>query len=235
MHTLHTAVSPDDLWVFQHYPEAAVVAVSRSQIASVPEPRRPSIRVIYNSCDFAAYDLADPPGEYLAFLGRMGARKNPLDAIRIAKAAGLPIVLAGRPQYAEEEQYFAEKIQPLIDGKMVRYIGPANHEKKRKFLRDAAAFLFPTSWSEPCAVAPLEAMACGLPVLAYDNGSVPEVIDYGVTGFYADSADALAALVPKALALDRRAVREHARRRFSHQRMVDEYLATYREVTARRT
>lgn len=227
VHTLHTAVGPDDLWAFKHYPDVPVAAVSHSQIASVPEPDRRSIRVVHNSCDFDAYDLAVPNGEYLAFLGRMGSHKNPLDAIRIAKAAGMPIVLAGAPQSAGENEYFEKEIKPLIDGKQVRHIGRANHEQKRELLKNAAAFLFPTSWAEPCAVAPIEALAAGLPVLAYPNGSVPEVVDFGVTGFYAESVDALAAFVSQALALDRAAVREHARKRFSHHRMVDDYLALF--------
>jgi glycosyltransferase involved in cell wall biosynthesis len=230
VHTLHTAVTVDDEWVLRQYPEVPVVAISHSQVASIMDQSRRPFRVIHNSCDFDAYDLAEPPGEYLAFLGRMGALKNPVDAIRIARAADLPIVLAGRPQTQEEERYFAECVSPLIDGSNVQYIGPLDHAQKRRFLRKAAAFLFPTSWREPFGIVQVEAMASGLPVLAYPNGSVPEVIEYGVTGYYAGSVETLVPLVPKALALDRVAVREHARRRFSHLRMVDEYEATFRDV-----
>ena len=230
LHTLHTAVTPDDLWVFKNYPGIPVVAVSKSQIAPVPEEWRRGVHVIYNSCDFDAYDLASPQGDYLTFLGRMGQHKNPLDAIRIARAAGMPIVLAGAPQSKPEEVYFEAEIKPLIDGKQVRYIGSVNRQQKRELLKNAAAFLFPANWQEPFGMVMVEALASGLPVLALNNGAVPEIVDYGVTGFYADSVKALVPLVPKALALDRKAIREHARKRFSHHRMVDDYLRIFRAL-----
>ncbi len=230
VHTLQTAVTADEQWVFRRYPEATVIAVSHSQIANVPEESRHNLHVSHNSCDFDAYDLADPPGQYLVFLGRMAPRKNPVDAIRIAQAVRMPLVLAGAPQARSEEIYFQDEVKPLIDGSQVRYIGSVNHEQKRELLRNAAAFLFPTSWAEPCAVAPIEALASGLPVLAYNNGSVAEVVEQGVTGFYANSVETLAALTPQALALDRKAIREHARKRFSHHRMVDDYLRIFSAV-----
>jgi glycosyltransferase involved in cell wall biosynthesis len=230
VHTLHTFVTIDDQWVFRRYPEATVVAVSHSQIANVPEESRHNFHVSHNGCDFDTYDLADPPGKYLVFLGRMASHKNPVDAIRIAQAVGMPLVMAGKPQAHPEEIYFQDEVKPLIDGKRVRYIGPVNHEQKRELLKNAAAFLFPTSWPEPFGLAPVEALASGLPVLAYSNGAVAEVIDYGVTGFYADSLETLIALVPEALALDRKAIREHARKRFNHHRMVDDYLRIFRTV-----
>jgi glycosyltransferase involved in cell wall biosynthesis len=232
VHTLHAALTVDDEWLMRRYPDVPLVAVSHAQISTLDEARRSRIRVVHNACDFDAYDLADPPGEYLVFLGRMGAHKNPKDAIRIARAVDLPIVLAGKPQTGDEERYFAAEIQPLIDGARVRYVGSVDHRQKRALLAGAAAFLFPTSWREPCAVAPLEALASGLPVLAYDNGSVSEVVEYGVTGYYASSAEALIPLVPQALALDRSTIRERARRRFSHLRMADDYEALYGELVA---
>jgi glycosyltransferase involved in cell wall biosynthesis len=138
----------------------------------------------------------------------MSANKNPVDAIRIAQAVRMPIMLAGAPQNSSEEIYFQNEVQPLIDNRQVRYVGRVNHEQKRELLRKAAAFLFPTSWAEPFGIVLVEALASGLPVLAYNNGAVPEIIDQGVTGFYANSVESLAAFVPQALALDRKAIRD---------------------------
>jgi glycosyltransferase involved in cell wall biosynthesis len=230
VHTLQTAVTADDQWVFRRYPDVTVIAVSHSQIASVPAELRRNFHVAYNACDFEAFDLAEPPGQYLAFLGRMNRAKNPVDAIRIAQAIKMPLVLAGATQERPEEIYFQDEVQPLIDGKQVRYVGRVNHEQKRELLRNAAAFLFPTSWAEPFGIVAIEALASGLPVLAYSNGSVPEIIDQGITGFYANSVETLAALAPQALALNRKAIREHARKRFNHDRMVDDYVRIFRAL-----
>ncbi len=233
IHTVHTALSPDDQWVLAKFPEARVVSVSKNQVAAVPAGRRKNMHVIHNGCDFGGYALSQTPGKYLVFLGRMSLEKNPVDAIRLAQAANLPIVLAGKPQTRKEEQFFQQEVKPLIDDKAVRYVGAVDFAQKRELLRNASAFVFPTNWPEPFAVAPLEALACGLPVLAFNNGSVAEAIDYGVTGFYGKSVEELAPLVPAALALDRAAIREHALKRFSHQRMVDEYETLFRCILAR--
>jgi glycosyltransferase involved in cell wall biosynthesis len=112
----------------------------------------------------------------------------------------------------------------------VRYLGAANHAQKVDLLKGAAALLFPIEWNEPFGVVMIEAMACGTPVVACRRGSVPEVVDPGVTGFYADAVAELPALVPRALALDRRVVRAHALSRFSTDRMVEEHIALYERL-----
>lgn len=230
IYSLRTALSIDDHWLLQRYPEIAFVAMSHSQIKAVPAERRLTIPVIYNGCDFEQYKPSFLPGKYLAFLGRMGKHKNPLGAIRTARAVDLPIVLAGKPQDQAEGVYFEREIKPLINGQDVMYVGPVNQEQKRAFLSSAAALLFPIQWEEPFGIVMIEAMASGTPVVACNRGSAPEVIDPGITGYYADSDEEMAALVPKALELDRRRVREHAQSRFSHLRMVDEYTQLYRSV-----
>jgi glycosyltransferase involved in cell wall biosynthesis len=139
-------------------------------------------------------------------------------------------VLAGQPQNAKEEAYFVERIQPLIDGEMVRWVGPVNHVQKNDLLRHAAALLFPIQWDEPFGLVMIEAMACGTPVVAHRRGSVEEVVDNGLTGFHSGVIDGLAELIPKALALDRRSVRSHAEKRFGFQTMVDAYLELYRTL-----
>jgi glycosyltransferase involved in cell wall biosynthesis len=157
----------------------------------------------------------------------MSYDKNPLGAIQIARAAGMPIILAGQAQQKKEEAYFEKEIQPLIDGKLVRYIGPVNHEQKTELLRNAAALIFPIQWEEPFGLVMVEAMACGTPVLARSLGSVGEVVDAGVTGHYAPEIEGMIELLPATLGLDRRTVRERAAERFSYERMVDGYIELY--------
>jgi glycosyltransferase involved in cell wall biosynthesis len=231
--TMHTSTHRDDEWAMARYPEADVVGISRHQMHAAGLKLKREFPVVYNGCDFDAYEPSYAPGEYLAFLGRMSDAKNPRDAIRIAQAVGMPIVLAGQPQNGAEEAYFATEVKPLIDGKNVRWIGPVNHPQKNELLRRAAALLFPIQWDEPFGLVMIEAMACGCPVVAHRRGSVEEVVDNGITGFHTSVIDAMAEAVPGALALDRAKVRSHAQERFGYQTMVDEYLHLYRKLIAR--
>jgi glycosyltransferase involved in cell wall biosynthesis len=232
--TIHTSPHVDDEFVFRRWPQVAVNGISRFQMHAAGVHLGRDFPVVYNGCDFGAYEPCFKPGEYLAFLGRMSPEKNPRDAIRIAQAVDLPIVLAGQPQNAQEQAYFAEQIQPLIDGESVRWAGPVNHLQKNDLLRHASALLFPIQWDEPFGLVMIEAMACGTPVVAHRRGSVEEVVDNGITGFHSSVIDGLAELVPQALALDRRTVRSHAESRFGFQSMVDAYVELYRALQAQK-
>jgi glycosyltransferase involved in cell wall biosynthesis len=227
---MHTCPQVDDEFVFRRWPEVAVNGISRCQMHGAGVRTGREFPIVHNGCDFAAYTPSFEPGEYLAYLGRMSLEKNPLDAIRIARAVEMPIVLAGQPQNPQEQQWFAEQVQPLIDGKDVRWIGPVNHAEKNELLRGASALLFPIQWEEPFGLVMIEAMACGTPVVAHRRGSVEEVVDDGITGCHAGVIDALAELVPRALQLDRAKVRAHAEGRFGYRAMVDAYVALYRTL-----
>lgn len=232
--TLHTSVHRDDEWALHRYPEIEVAGISEHQMHATGLRLHRKFDTIYNGCDFSSYEPSYARGEYLVYLGRMAQSKNPVDAIKIAKAVGLPLILAGRPQNAQEERYFASEVKPLIDGEQIRWIGPVNHIQKNDLLRKASALLFPIQWDEPFGLVMIEAMACGCPVVAHRRGSVAEVVDDGITGFHTGVIDGMAELVPQALALDRRKVREHAEQRFGCAKMVDEYLALYRRLIAER-
>jgi glycosyltransferase involved in cell wall biosynthesis len=228
--TIHTFPHQDDEWVFRRWPEVAVNGISRCQMQAMSLKLDREFPIVYNSCDFAAYEPSYEPGQYLAFLGRFSKAKNPLGAIHIAQACNLPIILAGQPQNADETRYFETEVKPLIDGERVKWIGPANHPQKVALLRNASALLFPIEWEEPFGLVMIEAMACGTPVVAHRRGSVNEVIDQGVTGFHAASMDALPELVTEAVKLDRHEVRRHAEARFGYKTMVSEYENLYRSI-----
>ncbi len=230
LHTIPTAITLDDQWVLNRYPTIPVTALSHQQLTPIDADRRQKIRVIHNGFDYDSYQLSEGPGEYLAFVGRIGPHKGPHEAIQIAKAAGLPIVISGAPLTREEKVYFQEVIRPLIDDKDVSYVGPVNDEQKNQLLSRALALLFPIQWDEPFGLVMIEAMACGVPVVACNRGSVSEVVDFAKTGFYGDSLNELCRFIDKAARLERKAVREHARQRFCYKRMVDEYLTIYESL-----
>src|SRR5215212_1386791 len=173
-----------------------------------------------------------PRGGYVAFIGRISPEKGPDRAIRLARTLGVPLKIAAKVDRADEE-YFREKIAPLVNQPGVEFIGEINERQKTKFLGDAQAVLFPIDWPEPFGLSVIEAMACGTPVLAVRNGSVPEIVDEGITGIIVDTMDEAVRLLPRVIALDRRAVRRRFEERFSADRMAKDYLAAYRSLLKR--
>jgi glycosyltransferase involved in cell wall biosynthesis len=158
----------------------------------------------------------------------MLADKGPADAIRIARAAGLPLILAGAAQDG-----YDVSADPGLDGERIRWVGHVGVEERNRLLVGATALLFPLAYPEPFGLVMLEAMACGTPVLATRLGAAPEIVEHGVTGYTAASWEELAALVPPAAALDRERVRRVAAERFDVRRMVDAHEALYRRIAAR--
>jgi glycosyltransferase involved in cell wall biosynthesis len=168
-------------------------------------------------------------GSYLAFLGRLTAEKGPEDAIRIARATGKPLRIAAKIPRAETA-YFKKKIEPHVDGENIQLVGEVDEKSKQPFLAQAAALLFPIDWPEPFGLVMIEAMACGTPVIAYRSGSVPEVIEDGITGFIVDSEEQAVSAVGKLAQLDREKVRARFEERFSAKRMAREYETQYRSL-----
>jgi len=169
-------------------------------------------------------------GGYLAFLGRIAPEKGPEAAVRIARAAGLPLRIAAKVDKADR-RYFKKAVAPLIDGDRVQFVGEVDERGKGAFLGAATALLFPIDWPEPFGLVMIEAMACGTPVIAFPDGSVPEIVEHGVTGFVVeDERDAIDA-VARLPQLDRGRVRQAFERRFTARRMAEDYLLLYRQLT----
>ncbi len=176
-------------------------------------------------------DLHRPPlkprGDYLAFLGRMSPEKGPDRAIAIATKAGIPLKMAAKVD-GGDRVYFREVIEPLLDNPLIEFVGEISDSQKASFLGNALALLFPIDWPEPFGLVMIEAMASGTPVIAWPSGSVPEIIDEGVTGLIVHSVDEGVAAVKKAASLDRRGIREVFEKRFSADVMARKYLNLYR-------
>ncbi len=210
--------------VVRRFPKAAFVSISENQ--RIPLPQANWVGTVYHGLPPDLLRPAFEPGSYLAFLGRLTAEKGPEPAIRIAQAVGMPLQIAAKVPRGETT-YFRERIEPQIDGKQVKLIGEVNDRAKQGFLARAAALLFPIDWPEPFGLVMIEAMACGTPVIAFRSGSVPEVIDHGITGFVVSDEEEAIRAIGRLAELDRRRVRAQFEKRFTSRRMTEEYLNHY--------
>jgi glycosyltransferase involved in cell wall biosynthesis len=222
--------SPDEHWVMGKYPDIAIAPISHSQVSTVPPSLKTNMTVIYHGCDLTQYSPLECDAGYLAFIGRMSSNKNPRDAIAAAKQLKMPIRLAGAPQTGSEQRYFDEFVRPQIDNEQVVYLGSISQSEKIDFLRHAAAVLFPIQWEEHFGLVMIEAMACGTPVVAFRRGSVPEVIDSGITGYYCEHVGEMPRFIKQAMMLDRSKIRQQVESRFSVSRMTNDYVNLYRKL-----
>jgi glycosyltransferase involved in cell wall biosynthesis len=173
-----------------------------------------------------------PYGGYLAFLGRISPEKRPDLAIEIAARAGMPLKIAAKVDRADQD-YWEDKIKPMVQAHAnVEFIGEISEAEKGKFLGGAVATLFPVDWPEPFGLVVIESMACGTPVIAFRRGSVPEIVEHGISGFIVDGVAQAAEAVAQAAMLDRAKVRAAFERRFTVERMARDYLRIYRSILA---
>ncbi|HVJ42917.1 MAG TPA: glycosyltransferase family 4 protein [Dongiaceae bacterium] len=227
--TLHGRLDlPEHQPVFQEFSSIPVISISKAQ--QKPVPQAGWIGNVYHGMP---EDLLTPrqtkPG-YLAFLGRIAREKRVDRAIRIAERCGLPLKVAAKVDKADRE-YFETEIEPLLrTHKNVEFIGEIGDRDKSDFLSGAIGLLVPIDWPEPFGLVMIESMACGTPVIAFNHGSAPEVVDDGVTGFVVRNEDEAVAAVGRLHTLPRVKVRQHFEQRFTAQRMASEYLSIYQRM-----
>jgi len=183
---------------------------------------------VYNTIDFSRYNLnqqIDPQQAPLMFLGRLDKIKGVHTAIKVAKATNNNLIIAGNISHTRDNlSYFKNEIEPLIDGKQIKYIGPLNDTEKNEYLQQAKGLLFPIEWEEPFGMVMIEAMACGTPVIAFKRGSVPEVINEGVTGFVVTNEREMIEQVANLKNIDRKTCRDMAESRFNLNKIAREYI-----------
>ncbi len=222
--TLHHAPTAEEVKLWSKYPEAPFVAISQEQARLLTGARVEG--VVLHGLDTDSFTFRAEPDDYLLFLGRFTEGKGVLQAIEVAKRVGnMRLILA-----AAEEDYYREKVAPHVDGESIVYVGEVDHDAKVKLYGGARALLYPVQAAEPFGLVLAEAMACGTPVAALDKGAVREVVEDGVTGIVYQDLDAMVSGLGRALALDRKTVRERAVARFGVGRMVREYEAIYRRL-----
>ncbi len=226
--TLHGRLDlPEHQPVFTTFSSVPVISISNAQRRPVPQANW--IRTIYHGVPERLLVPKPVTPGYLAFLGRIAPEKSVDRAIRIAKRCGIPLKIAAKVDKVDQE-YFDEIIRPVLDSPAVEYIGEINDGEKSDFLSGAIGLLVTIDWPEPFGLVMIEAMACGTPVIASNRGSVPEVVDEGITGFIVEDETSAVGAVHRLAQLDRTRVRAHFERRFTAERMAKDYLAAYRSV-----
>jgi glycosyltransferase involved in cell wall biosynthesis len=221
--TLHHAPRASEIALWRRYPEAPFIAISREQARLLTGLNVAGI--VLHSVDTERFVFREQPDDYLLFLGRFTEGKGVLQAIAVARRAGMRLLLA-----AADEAYYREHVAPLVDGRQIVYVGEADFNTKVRLYGGARALLYPVQAGEPFGLVMAEAMACGTPVAALDRGAVREVVDDDVTGVVFADADAMANGLGRVLSLDRLRVRQQAVTRWGVDRMVDEYIKVYRRI-----
>jgi glycosyltransferase involved in cell wall biosynthesis len=223
--TLHGRLDLPDLPpLYQRFRDVPVVSISNAQ--REPLPWINWQKTVYHGLPVESLKFQGAPGKYLAFLGRISPEKGVDHAIAIAREAGIELKIAAKIDRVDQA-YFDAVIKPLLDGPGVEFIGEIDHSEKSEFLGGALALLTPVQWPEPFGLVMIEAMACGTPVIGYPRGSVPEIIEEGVSGFIVSGVQEAAAALKAVPMLDRRRCRAYFERRFSASRMCEDYIGVY--------
>ena len=226
--TLHGRLDiPDVIPVFDRFRNEPLISISNAQRQPLGWANWQA--TIYHGLPTEQFQCRPNPGDYLAFLGRISPEKGADRAIEIAKRAGMPLKLAAKVDRADR-RYFKRVIEPLLAESHVDWVGEITDRDKNEFLGNAYALLFPIDWPEPFGLVMIEAMACGTPVIAYNSGSVPEVMEDGVTGFIVEGLDDAAKSVSRVCDVSRARCRNTFERRFAASRMASDYIEIYKRL-----
>ena len=228
--TLHGRLDMLDLVrVFDRFRDVPVISISDSQ--REPVPRVNWQATIYHGLPNGLFRFYPDRGDYLAFLGRISPEKGADRAIEIAKRVDMPLKIAAKVDRADR-RYFKRVVEPLLNDSYVEWVGEIS-DQQNEFLGNAYALLFPIDWPEPFGLVMIEAMACGTPVIAYESGSVPEVLEDGITGFVVNELDEAAEAIGRIANLSRARCREVFEKRFTATRMADDYMEVYEQMVRR--
>ena len=226
--TLHGRLDlPEHQPLFDTFSSVPVVSISNSQRR--PLPQAGWVRTVHHGLPERLLIPMPVKPSYFAFLGRIAPEKGIASAIRIAQHCGVPLKVAAKVDRSDQD-YYNEQIAPLMKSANVEYIGEINDKDKSEFLSGAIALLVPIDWPEPFGLVMIEAMACGTPVIAFNRGSVPEIIEDGLTGFVVEDVNGAIGAVDRLSHLSRDKIRKRFEQRFTARRMAQDYLAVYRSL-----
>lgn len=227
--TMHRLITPDTRIVWERY-RGHYNTISRAQFDTVPPLGCPRCAgAVYNAIDVATFPFSEAKDDYLLCLNRIAPEKGTHLAIEVARRAGRKLIIAGKVGRGDRD-YYEAMVKRLLDGHNVIYVGEADHRLKRELFAAAACLLNPICWEEPFGLVPVEAMACGTPVIAFDRGAMPELIVDGETGFLVDDTDTMVAALRKIDSIEPSRCRRHVEANFDVPVMVEGYLRLYREI-----
>ncbi|NLL86063.1 MAG: glycosyltransferase family 4 protein [Syntrophomonadaceae bacterium] len=226
--TIHGFSSPQIIPVYREYNQnnyyVSISNADRSEELKYA-------KTIYHGIDLKQFEFVDQAGEYLLYFGRIHQDKGTAEAIEIALKSGIKLIMAG---IIQDREYFNQQVAPYIDGKNIVYYGVADPIQRNQLMGGALALLHPIHFHEPFGLSVIEAMACGTPVIAFNKGSMPEVIDEGKSGWLVNSVEEACQLIPLIPGLSRQYCRQWVEQKFSRERMIDEYIQLYQEILSQR-
>jgi glycosyltransferase involved in cell wall biosynthesis len=223
VHTTHIVPDDDTAKLWSGAPASCVTAISGHQWSAFPELK--PVAVIPHGVDVDDFTFNEKPADYVLFLGRFVSGKGPMLAIETARKLGLKLKLAG-----PSNPYFREKIQPLVDGQNVEYVGFVTGRDRNQLLGGARALIYPIQYPEAFGLVLVEAMLCGTPIAGMRLGAVPEIVEEGISGFVSATREEFADIVPKCFSLDRRVIQQRAREKYSAEQMARQYVSVYEQA-----
>lgn len=224
--TMHGAFTATNRRLFQTLKGPGIVSISESQVFSAPGINH--LGTVYNGLPMEHYPFGAEPGNYLLYVGRLSMEKGVHHAIEVAEQLDLPLILAAKLDPVDQT-YFRNYIEPRLSER-VQWIGEVDEDERNKLMANALCFLHPVTWREPFGLTLIEAMACGSPVIAFNRGSIPEIIQTGVTGFVVEDTDSMIDAVASIRDISRQACRDHALSKFNDKVMTDGYEALYKKL-----
>lgn len=228
--TLHGIFTDINMPFFKAFSDSCFYnSISNEQRKSCPDLNYAG--TVYNAINMDSYQFSADKKDYFVYISRITKDKGSDVVIRIAKKAGIKLIMAGKIDPGRDTEYFEEEVRPHIDNDQIVFKGEVSEAEKRRLLKEAKAFIFPLQWAEPFGLVMPEAMACGTPVIAFPYGSVPEVVDQGVTGFVVNTEEDMIDAIKRVDEIDPRKCRDHAEKRFGVPRMARDYLSIYKKIS----
>jgi glycosyltransferase involved in cell wall biosynthesis len=224
--TMHSTFTASNRRLFQSLRSPAIVSISEAQIFSAPNINH--VATIYNGLSMEHYPFSNEHEGYLLYVGRLSLEKGVHFAIEAAEQLDLPLIIAAKLD-PKDQPYFRAYIEPRLSNR-VRWIGEVDEEERNRLMSKAKCFLHPVTWREPFGLTLIEAAACGCPVVAFNRGSIPEIVRTGVTGFVVEDTDSMIEAIEGIETIDRAACRAHALLNFSAKKVADQYEALYKKL-----